>query len=83
MNKTTVVTTRLDAETLELVDRVAAANGRTRAWFAAEAIRRVATAEAEFLAFVQVGIDAAECGDLTPQDQVFADVRTRRQTPSR
>ncbi len=82
MSKTAIVTTRLDEETLALVDKLAAAQGRSRAWFAAEAIKQVAENEAEFLAFVQAGIDSADRGDLTPQDDVFANLRRRRQQRS-
>jgi predicted transcriptional regulator len=72
MSKTAVITARLDAETLALVDKVAKAQGRSRSWFAAEAIRRIAESEADFLAFVQEGIDAADRGELTPHDEVMA-----------
>jgi predicted transcriptional regulator len=82
MSKTSVVTTRLDAETLALVDKIAAAQGRSRAWFAAEAIKQAAESEAEFLAFVQAGIESADRGELTPQDQVFANLRQRRRQRS-
>jgi predicted transcriptional regulator len=82
MGKTSVLTTRLDEETLALVDRVAASQGRSRAWFAAEAIRRVAESESDFLAFVQAGIDSADRGELTPQSEVFANLRRRRQQRS-
>lgn len=82
MSKTSVVTTRLDEETLALVDKVAAAQGRSRAWFAAEAIRRVAESEADFMAFVQAGIDSADRGELTPNDEVFAGLRNRRRQRS-
>lgn len=79
MSKTSVVTTRLDAETIALVDKVAADQGRSRAWFIAEAVRAAAEQEAAFLAFVQEGIDSADRGELTPQDEVFANLRRRRQ----
>jgi predicted transcriptional regulator len=74
MSKSAVVTARLDQETLHLVDKVAAAQGRTRADFAAEAIRRVAESEADFMAFVQVGIDAADRGELVPHSAVMAEL---------
>lgn len=79
MSKSAVITARVDPETLALVDRVASASGRSRAWFAAQAIREAATREAEFLAFVQEGIDAADRGELIPHEEVFARVRARRQ----
>ena len=42
MSKSAVLTTRVDEETLALVDKVAQATGRSRAWIAAQAIREVA-----------------------------------------
>ncbi len=69
-----VITTRLDPETLALVDRVSKAQGRSRSWFAAQAIKRAAEAEAEYLAFVQVGIDSADRGELVPHDEVMAEL---------
>ncbi len=78
MSKTSVITARLDQDTLDLVDKVAGAQGRTRSWFAAHAIREAAEREAEYLAFVQEGIDAADRGELTPHDEVFARLRARR-----
>ena len=74
MSKSAVVTARLDPATLDLVDKIAAVQGRSRSGFAAEAIRRVAESEADFMAFVQVGIDAADRGELIPHDQVMAEL---------
>ncbi|MEO7410975.1 MAG: ribbon-helix-helix protein, CopG family, partial [Sphingomicrobium sp.] len=65
-----VITARLDPETLALVDRLSKAQGRTRSWFAARAIKQAAEAEAEFQAFVQEGIDAADRGELVPHEEV-------------
>ena len=67
---TAVITARLDAETLALVDKVSKAQGRSRSWFAARAIKRAAEAEAELQAFIQVGIDSADRGELTPYEDV-------------
>ena len=72
MSKSAVITARLDAETLALVDRIAQAQGRSRSWFAARAIRRAAEKEADFLAFVQEGIDAADRGELISQEEMEA-----------
>ncbi len=69
-----VITARLDPETLALVDRVAKAQGRSRSWFAAQAIKRAAEAEAEYQAFVQAGIDSADRGELIPHDEVMAEL---------
>lgn len=65
-----VITARLDPETLALVDQVSKAQGRSRSWFAAQAIKRAAEAEAEYQAFVQEGIDAIERGDFVPHEEV-------------
>jgi len=74
MSKTAVITTRVDEETLARVDQVAKATGRSRAWFAEKAIREAAEREADFLAFVQVGIDAADRGELIPHEHVVAEI---------
>lgn len=74
MSKTAVITARLDPDTMALVDRLAAAKGRSRADFAAEAIRRVAESEADFMAFLQVGIDQADRGELIPHETVMAEL---------
>jgi predicted transcriptional regulator len=69
-----VITARLDPETLALVDSVAKAQGRSRSWFAAQAIKRAAEAEAEYQAFVQEGIDSADRGELVPHEEVMAEL---------
>ena len=79
MSKSAIISARVDEETLKLVDRVSKAHNRSRAWFAARAIAEAARREAEYLAFVQEGIDAADRGDLIPHEEVFARVRARRQ----
>lgn len=56
---------------MALVDRVAKAQGRSRAWFAAHAIKQVAEAEAELQAFIQEGDDAVERGDFLDGDEVL------------
>src|SRR3546814_6732134 len=66
MSKSAVFTARVDPETLALIDKLVAAQGRSRAWFVAKAVQRAAEAEADFLAFVQEGIDAADRGELIP-----------------
>ena len=78
MRKTAIISARVDEETLALVDRVAKAHTRSRAWFAARAIAEAARQEAEFLAFVQEGIDAADRGELIPHEEVFERIRDRR-----
>lgn len=67
-----VITTRVDAETMELVDRISKAHGRSRSWFAAQAIKRAAEAEAELLAFIQEGVDSADGGELVAGEEMLA-----------
>lgn len=74
MSKTSVITARIDEETLALVDKVASANNRSRAWFAARAIEDAARKEAEFLAFVQEGVDAADRGKLIPHEEIVTEI---------
>ena len=72
MNKTSVITARLDIDTLALVDKVAKSQGRSRAWFVAKAVQRAAETEADFIAFVQVGLDDIEAGRVVPHEEVVA-----------
>ncbi len=78
MSKTAVIAARIDEETLALVDQVSRAHNRSRGWFAARAIADAARREADYLAFVKEGIDAADRGDLIPHEEVFRRVRARR-----
>jgi predicted transcriptional regulator len=79
MSKSAVITARVDEEILALVDRVSKAHNRSRAWFVANAVTEAARKEAEFLAFVQDGIDSADRGELIPHGEVFDRVKARRQ----
>ena len=64
----------IDATTLAMVERLAEGRGMSSAAFAAEAIRRVAESDADFEAFIQVGIDAADRGELIPHEVVMAEL---------
>lgn len=68
------ISTEVDAETMALVDRVAHRRGMTSGEFAAQAIRRAAESDADFDAFLQAGIDAADRGDMVPHEQVMAEL---------
>lgn len=72
MNAPTKITTALDAETFGIVERIAGEQGRSVEEFAADAIRRVAESEADYRAFLQVGIDALDRGEGIPHAQVMA-----------
>ena len=75
MPKSAIITARVDEEVMNLVDRVSKARGRSRAWFAANAIERAARQEAEFLEFLQEGIDAADRGEVVPHEQIVAELQ--------
>jgi len=55
MSKHAVISTRIDADTLAKVDRIAADHGRSRAWFVAQAVKQVAEQESRFADFVDAG----------------------------
>lgn len=74
MSKTAVITTRLDSETIDLVDRVASAGGHSRARFVAMAVTQAAQREAAFLAFVQEGLDDLDAGRTVPHETVMAEL---------
>ena len=74
MSKTAIITARVDEETLDLVDRLSKARGRSRAWFAARAIEQVARSEAELLAFIQEGIDDLEAGRFIEHEEMKAEL---------
>jgi len=50
MSKSQVITARIDPEVMELVDRIAAAQGRSRSWLAARAIEKMARADTAVMA---------------------------------
>jgi predicted transcriptional regulator len=68
------ITTAIDAVTDDAISRLAAARGISRDEFAADALRRAVRADEELAAFVQVGIDAAEQGDVIPHAVVMAEL---------
>ena len=78
MNKPTAIpgtiTASIDTDTLAIVEQLAQERGITSAEFASEAVRRIAESEADFRAFIQVGIDAADRGDLIPHEEVMAEL---------
>lgn len=71
MSKPVVISARIDAETAALLDKVAAARQRSRAWLVADAVKRMAKEEAEYLDFIQAGIDAADNGDVLTHSELM------------
>ncbi len=77
MAKPVVISARIDETTAALLDQVAAAQGRSRAWLVSNAVKRLAEEQAAFLAFVQQGIDDFEAGRVHTQDEVEAWIAQR------
>ncbi|MGY4398034.1 putative transcriptional regulator [Sphingomonas sp. UYAg733] len=71
MSKTSVITARLDTETVELVDRIVEARGQSRSWFISRVVGEAARREEAFLAFVQQGIDELDRGEGIPHEVVM------------
>jgi predicted transcriptional regulator len=74
MMEMTRITAEVPTETASLVEELARSRGITGAEFVAEAVQRVAEHEADFRAFVQEGIDAADRGDVVPQADVMIEL---------
>lgn len=74
MAKTAVVTTRIDEDTLDMVDQISAARGQSRSWFVARVVAEAARREAEFLAFVQEGLDELDRGEGIAHEVVMAEL---------
>lgn len=55
MDSTSPITTRLDAATLEILDRLAERYDRSRSWLVAQAVRQFVEREAEMLAIIEEG----------------------------
>jgi predicted transcriptional regulator len=77
MSKSQVITARIDPEVMALVDRLAAAQGRSRSWLAARAIEKMARAETAFLDFVKEGEDAIARGEYLTQEEMEAWIEER------
>jgi predicted transcriptional regulator len=78
MSKTSVVTARLDPETLAALDLLGERQDRSRAWLVGQAIKRYVEEEAAFLAFLKEGEDAIERGDYVAHDDLIAELKAMR-----
>lgn len=72
MSKHAVISARVDAETLATVDRIAAEQGRSRAWFVANAVKLVAEQESRFADFVEAGRADIAAGRTVANEKVLA-----------
>ena len=77
--KTSVVTTRLDADTLAGLDKLAEYHERSRAWLVAKAVKQYVKNESEFFAFLQEGEDAIERGEYLTHEELIEEIRGMRQ----
>jgi predicted transcriptional regulator len=75
MNKTAVITARLDPETLQSLDALATARERTRAWLVEKAVKRFVEEESEFAAFIKEGEEAIDRGDYLTHEEMIAEIR--------
>lgn len=80
MNKTAIVSARLDVDSLAALDSLAAITERSRAWILARAVRRYVDEELEFRAFVRKGIEDIDAGRVRTQQEVEAMFNVRRAT---
>ncbi len=71
MSKQVVISARIDADTAALLDKVAASRRRSRAWLVADAVKRMAEEEAEYLDFIQVGLDDLAAGRVSSHQEVM------------
>ena len=70
MSKTAVITARIDEDTLQALDALAADQERTRAWLVGKAIKRYVEEETTFRAFIKEGEDAIDRGEFYTQEQM-------------
>ena len=77
MTETVAITASLNRETAALVDRAAAARGLSVEDYIAKSLRRVAESDVDFQAFLQVGVDAIERGDVVPHERVMEELNAR------
>jgi len=82
MSKTAVITARLDSETLDALDSLAAVQDRTRAALIERAVKRFVREETEFREFLSEGERAIDRGEFLTHDEMVAAVdrwkRTRK-----
>ncbi|WP_213982676.1 ribbon-helix-helix protein, CopG family [Sphingomonas sp. dw_22] len=78
MSKPIVITSRIDSELTQALDKLAARLKRSRAWVVEQAVARYVEEESEFWAFIQEGVDAADRGELVSQEEMEAWFESRR-----
>ena len=72
MTKTSVVTSRIPADVLADVDRLARELDRSRAWIVSKAVERYVSEELEFISFIKEGEADLDAGRVHSQEEVEA-----------
>jgi predicted transcriptional regulator len=74
MGKTAVITARLDSDTLDALDGLAAVQDRTRAALIERAVKRFVREETEFRDFLSEGERAIDRGEFLTHDQMVTEI---------
>lgn len=77
MSNKTIVSTRVDDELLAMIDQIAAAQDRSRAWIVNKLLETAARKEIEFMEFIQVGLDDIAAGRTIPHEEMIGRLRSR------
>ena len=72
MTKTNVITARLDASTVEGLDKLSQYHERSRSWLIAKAVAKYVKEETAFFEFLQEGDDAIDRGEYLTQEEMEA-----------
>lgn len=78
MNKPAVISTRVDAELLTELDRIASAHRRSRAWLVNEAVRRYTQQESELLELIEEGERSLREGGTISGEQMTEWIAVKR-----
>lgn len=78
MDTTSPITTRLDAATLETLDRLAERYDRSRSWLVAQAVRQFVEREAEMLAIIEEGERSAREEPLISHEEMKRLITAKR-----
>lgn len=70
MDATSPISTRVDATTLNDLDRLAERYDRSRSWLVAQAVREYVDRETEFLDFIKAGEDDIAKGNVVSQAEM-------------
>ncbi len=77
MSETVALSTRVDRELSEQLERLAEATGRKKVWLINEALRAYLAAETAFIAAVEEGRADAQAGRVRPFEEYAAELRQR------